>query len=267
MPVLRDGDDPAAFVADRLAEGSDIIKLALEDIGLDGEPIPVLSAAQINGLVAAATRAGVPSVAHVSKVSLARTAIEAGVTGLAHVPVDVELDPDFLDLVRNSGAFVTPTLTLMSALSAADDPARAAVTADPRVAPYLSSGQRDLLGSPWGFEDGGRLESAARNVALLHGAGVPIVAGTDSGVPGVAHGVSMIVELELLVGAGLSPSAALTAATSAPADFYRLPGRGRIERGHRADLLLVHGDPTRDITAMRDVAAIWRNGARVGRAA
>lgn len=267
VPVLRPGDDPAAFVADRLAEGSDIIKLALEDVGLDGKPIPVLSAAQINGLVSAATRARVPSVAHVSKVSLATTALEAGITGLAHVPVDVELDPAFLELARSSGAFVTPTLTLMSALSDTDDPARAAVITDPRVAPYLSPGQRDLLAAPWGFEDRGRLESAARNVAALHRAGVPIVAGTDSGVPGVAHGVSLIVELELLVGAGLSPSAALTAATSAPADAYGLPGRGRIGPGHRADLVLVNGDPTRDITAMRDVAAVWRNGTRVDRAA
>ena len=51
-------------------------------------------------------------------------------------------------------------------------------------------------------------------------------------------------ELELLVEAGLTPLEALSAATSVPADRFRLPDRGRIAPGLRADLLLVNGDPT-----------------------
>ena len=74
-------------------------------------------------------------------------------------------------------------------------------------------------------------------------------------------------ELELLVKAGLSPTEALAAATSVPARIFHLNDRGRIAPGWRADLLLVGGDPTREITATRDIIAIWKDGLPVHRSA
>jgi hypothetical protein len=79
------------------------------------------------------------------------------------------------------------------------------------------------------------------------------------------HGASMHRELELLVKAGLTPVEALAAATSVPAERFRLPDRGRIAPGMRADLLLVKGDPTSDITATRKIARIWKQGVEVYR--
>jgi len=72
-------------------------------------------------------------------------------------------------------------------------------------------------------------------------------------------------ELELLVGAGLTPVQALTAATSAPAHAFRLTDRGVIAPGKRADLVLVDGDPTRDITATRRIVSVWKKGVEVKR--
>ena len=66
---------------------------------------------------------------------------------------------------------------------------------------------------------------------LLYDAGVPILAGTDAPNPGTSHGSSLHRELELLVQAGLSPDAALAAATSVPARVYSLRDRGRIAPG------------------------------------
>jgi imidazolonepropionase-like amidohydrolase len=65
------------------------------------------------------------------------------------------------------------------------------------------------------------------------------------------------------VRAGLSPVEALAAATSAR--WFGLTGRGRIAPGLRADLLLVDGDPGADITATRNIAAVWRGGTRLHR--
>ena len=80
------------------------------------------------------------------------------------------------------------------------------------------------------------------------------------------HGIALHHELELLVRAGLSPGrGALAAATSVPAQAFGLADRGRVAPGLRADLLLVDGDPCADITATRNIAAIWRNGARLHR--
>jgi hypothetical protein len=70
----------------------------------------------------------------------------------------------------------------------------------------------------------------------------------------------------LLVAAGLSPIEALTAATSRPAQAFGLKDRGRIAPGLRADLVLVKGDPTTDITATRDILRVWKIAQEVPRA-
>jgi len=58
-----------------------------------------------------------------------------------------------------------------------------------------------------------------------------------------------------------------TAATSVPARVFRLSGRGVIEPGARADLALVSGDPTTDITATRRIGGVWKRGIEVDREA
>jgi imidazolonepropionase-like amidohydrolase len=86
------------------------------------------------------------------------------------------------------------------------------------------------------------------SVRALHEAGVPLLAGTDYGVP--AH--SLHRELELFVAAGLTPGEALRAATAVPARVMGLDAdSGTVEVGKRADLLLVEGDPLADISAIR----------------
>ena len=97
-------------------------------------------------------------------------------------------------------------------------------------------------------------------VAALHRAGIPILAGSDSPNLGTTTGASIHQELELLVKAGLSPSEALSSATSLPAEAFGLKDRGRIAPGYRADLLLVDGDPTRQITDTRKIVSIWKAG-------
>jgi adenine deaminase len=104
-----------------------------------------------------------------------------------------------------------------------------------------------------------------------------VLAGTDTNYPDpegegnailnayAGHGIALHHELALLVRAGLSPAAALTAATSAPARMFGLTDRGRIAPGLRADLLLVDGEPCADITATRNITEIWRNGTRLHR--
>src|SRR5690606_4236971 len=131
----------------------------------------------------------------------------------------------------------------------------AALQADPRLAPMLTAEQKATLsaGVPGMDQPGNRLERALQSVRDLHAAGVTILAGTDAPNPGTAHGASMHGELELLVEAGLSPAEALAAATSVPAKAFGLGDRGRIAPGLRADLVLVNGDPTQDITATRSI--------------
>ncbi|MEO7143766.1 MAG: amidohydrolase family protein [Bryobacteraceae bacterium] len=69
----------------------------------------------------------------------------------------------------------------------------------------------------------------------------------------------------LLTECGLSPEQALHAATAAPAKEFGLIDRGRIQNGRRADLLLVKGDPSRDIRDTRNIVAVWKEGVRIRR--
>ena len=102
-------------------------------------------------------------------------------------------------------------------------------------------------------------------IPLLSASHVPILAGTDVGNSGTAPGASLHGELVYLVEAGLTPTQALVAATSATATAFKLADRGRIVAGLRADLVLVNGNPTEDIRATRDIVAIWKSGVSVDR--
>ena len=82
---------------------------------------------------------------------------------------------------------------------------------------------------------------------------------------GPKHGESEHHEFDLLTETGLSAIEILNGATALTADTFarQLQDRGVIEPGKRADLLLVGGDPTTDITAARDIRGIWIAGERI----
>ena len=96
-------------------------------------------------------------------------------------------------------------------------------------------------------------------VGRLHRAGVPLVAGTDA-----IAGFTLHRELELYVQAGIPAPEVLRIATWNGAKYARvLEDRGSIAVGKLADLVLVDGDPTRDISAIRKVALVVSQGASV----
>ena len=109
---------------------------------------------------------------------------------------------------------------------------------------------------------------ARTSVRAMYRADIPILAGTDANEAAhspasVSHGTSLHEELELLVDAGLSTVDALRAATVMPAKYFGLNDRGVIEPGRRADLLLVAGDPTKNIRETRSVQRVWCAGIEV----
>jgi imidazolonepropionase-like amidohydrolase len=108
---------------------------------------------------------------------------------------------------------------------------------------------------------------ARRIVAVLHRAGVPVLAGTDSPMPNVWPGYALHDELKQLVAAGFSPADALRAATIAPAAFLpALRDTGIVATGKRADLVLLDADPLGDIRNTRRIEAVVLDGRLLRRA-
>ena len=236
FPTLSRLEEAAGFVRDRVAEGSDYLKVIIEDGSMHQRRLPHLQPEVVAALAAAARTANKLAVAHVSTRADAALAVEAGVDVLAHAFIDAPADAEFVAAAVRAGVAVVATLAM-------------------------------LEGTAGGTGKPARLALARESVRALHVAGVPVLAGTDTPNSGTAAGVSLHRELELLVQAGLTPTAALTAATAQPARVFGLDGRGRIAPGCQADLLLVEGDPTVDIRATRSIVSVWRRGSRFDRAA
>jgi imidazolonepropionase-like amidohydrolase len=224
--IVTKPEDGRRFVAARVAEGVDYIKVIVDPPGRGGP-----DRATVAAIVQAAHEARRIVVAHASNTGAVATAQAAGADVLTHAPLDAALDEAAVAEVVRSQRTSVPTLVMMEGVAA--------------NAPVPGLDYRH----------------ARDSVAALHRAGVPIVLGTDAnqspGVPAnVPYGESVHRELELLVGAGLTPAEALHAATGAAADRFGLRDRGRIAAGLRADLLLVDGDPTTDITSTRAILAV-----------
>lgn len=259
IPTLTSPAEADAFVAARIAEGSDYIKVVYAPrLGARS-----LDRATMAAVIAAAHARGRLAVVHVQELEAARAAIDAGADGLAHVFSDVAGDPALYRLAAARKVFVVPTLTVMAGVAGLGEGARLA--ADPRFAATLSAEQTGMLKQAFRPQTFYKYPVAAEAVAGLRAAKVDILAGTDAGNPGTTHGASLHQEMALLVRAGLTPTEALRAATGAPARRFRLEGRGRIVPGARADLVLVDGDPTRDIEATRAIVEVWKNGRTVER--
>jgi len=108
---------------------------------------------------------------------------------------------------------------------------------------------------------------ARRIVSIMHKAGVPILAGTDSPMPGEYPGFALQDELQLLVQSGLTPMEALRAATIEPAKFLHIDNAsGSVAVGKRADLVLLDADPTKDIRNARRIRAVVLAGRVLDRA-
>lgn len=164
---------------------------------------------------------------------------------------------DFLALLRSKGTVVDPTMVAFEAQytqrQGQPNPSYAMVAANlPAVV------QRGLLAAEVDMDDAkARRWGASWRVMMdllrrMHAAGIPIVAGTDA-TPGLA----MQRELELYVQAGIPAAQALKIATWNGARYSdRLHEIGSIERGKRADLVLVDGNPVADIRAVRRVALV-----------
>ncbi|MBB6086928.1 amidohydrolase family protein [Wenzhouxiangella marina] len=259
VPTLADPSEAEAWVEARLAEGSDYIKIVIEDGSAWNGSLPTLDASLVEALVRAARSREVLAVAHVSTEAGARMALDAGVDGLVHLFADRPVDAEFAQRLAEADVFVIPTATVLA--GSHGHPGRPWLEGE-SLERRLSGEQRQTLEQsfPGSGLRAGRWPIVPESIRVLHEAGVELLAGSDAPNPATAHGASLLHELKLLVDAGLSPIEALRSATSLPAARFGLPERGCLQPGCRADLVWIDGDPVSDIDEIRRVRAVWKNG-------
>lgn len=231
--IIRSPEDARRHVAARVAEGVDYIKGVAEAPGDGGPSLEALQA-----LVAAARAGGLKTVVHAVTVGAYTIAVRSGAEFITHTPLNGVPRPEDIAAMKTAEQIAIPTLTMMEGVLYGRAP----------------------------------LTSVLTGTGNLHQAGIQILAGTDANTqPGaphsVAHGESLHHEFELLAQAGMNAIDILRSATVLPALAFGLTDRGAIEPGRRADLVLVDGDPTTDITATRKIRTVWCAGRTVPPAA
>jgi imidazolonepropionase-like amidohydrolase len=225
-------DDLIRVTRDQIGRGADFIKIYADyRWGPNGTTQPAFTQTEIETIVDVANSSGRPVVAHASTPEAIRRATLAGVATIEHG--NNATDESFRLMADNGVAFC-PTL-------AAGHSIRTYSGWRPGVDPDPASIIR-------------KRESFARALA----SGVTICFGGDIGV--YTHG-NNVLELELLVDYGMDTKAALMAATSGNAKTFGIDGQvGRVEPGLLADLVAVEGDPTQDISDLRNVRFVMKDG-------
>jgi len=262
VETLSTPEEASGWVSRRIEEGSDYIKLAY----IPGQNrLPSLDRETAAAIIREGHAQGVMVVAHISTMQAAQDMVDDGVDGLVHLFADVAVSEDFISSARANEIFIIPTLTVIA--SVANTQSSAQFASDPSIETFLTPTQAQSLNNNFpGGIPGFDFDLAKENVRRLHEAGIVILAGSDAPNPGTTYGASLLHEIELLVQSGLTITDALHAATRASAETFDLVGRGRIEIGARADLVIINGDPRIGTAGIRDINTVIKNGYIVERA-
>lgn len=225
-------DDLIKKVRNQIGHGADLIKIYADyRWGLRGEAAPTFSIDEIKLIVETAKSAGRPTVAHASTAEGMRRAILGGVETIEHGDNGT---PEIWKLMVEKNVCLCPTLAAGDAIS-------------------------QYRGWKKGIDpDPERIKKKKETFKQALEAGVKICFGGDVGV--FAHGDNAR-ELEMLVEYGMKPIDALKSATSINSDAFHLENQvGRVKTGLLADILVVEGNPIKNISDIRKVKLVIKDG-------
>ncbi len=218
-------------VRTQIGKGADVIKIYADyRWGLNGEARATFTVDELKKAVEVAASAGRQVTVHASTQEGMRRAIAAGVATIEHGD---DGTPEIFRQMKERGIALCPT---------------------------VAAGYSIQLYSGWkkGTEEPVRIKAKRRSFGDALKAGVTICMGGDVGV--FTHGNNAL-EMEIMVDYGMTPLQVLQSATAVNADVFKLDKQlGRINAGLLADLIAVEGDPSKDISAVRKVKLVMKNG-------
>lgn len=245
---VADGEDGVQEMAERrVEEGADVIKVIATGGNMTKTSDPLkaqYTVPEMKRAVDVANANGLRVTVHARGIEGIRAAVRAGVHGVEHARMEVppgkwEFDDELAKEMADRGVHAAPTF----------------------AASYRAF-QCQAAGAKVGLRKGAiPIDIRQKNAARLREAGVKVIAGTDAGASMARFEEAMNNEMECLVGAGWTHQEALEAATYGSAEALgREKEIGSLEPGKLADIVVVRGDPTRDITEARQVERVYLGG-------
>ena len=227
-----DGNNLVRVVRDQIGNGADFIKVYADyRWGVNGEAQPTFSLDELKLIVETANSSGRPVVAHAVTEEAMRRATMAGVKTIEHGDLGTL---EIFQLMKEKGVGYCPTLGAVDAIST------------------YQGWQRGSLPEPQ------RIKAKRASYQAAIQAECVIITGGDVGV--FPHGDN-VRELELMMEYGMMADKVLRSATSVNADFFGIGDRvGRIKENMLADILVVQGDPTKNIKDLRKVRLVMKDG-------
>jgi imidazolonepropionase-like amidohydrolase len=257
------GEDDARVKTRRLIDaGVDVIKLIDQD---------QLTSEEVSAIVETAHAAGKPVVAHAHRMDEIRVGLAHGVDNFEHTGLGTA--PGYADDVlqalseRNTGLYWTPTISPLYVMQYTgevfperlDDPSwRAHVPAE--MADEIRASLEHIPHLPYYALFPSRIPLLPHKFEQIRATGVRLLIGTDSGIPSMFHTDSTWREMAKWVELGVPAMQVIQAATLWPGRFFGRTDLGNIAAGSLADLIAVRGDPLTDMSVLRDVAVIVKNG-------
>ncbi len=224
-------DNCITTVRRQMGNGADLIKIYADyrwTPGADSEPTFLQE--EIDAMVATATTAGKYVVAHASTPEGMKKAILGGVETIEHGDGGTA---EIFEMMKEKGVGLCPTLAAGDAIT------------------QYRGWNKSTDPEPE------RIQQKRKSFKMALESGVQIVFGGDVGV--FPHGENYR-EMELMVDYGMKPLDVLISATSNNAKMFHLNQLGYLEKGFLADIIAVEGNPTKDISVMKNVSFVMKDG-------
>ncbi len=266
-PEIRTPEAARAKVDEIVARGADYIKVWVDP--QEGR-VPKLTPEFCAAVFEQARKHGKTTMAHIVEYEDAKKMVELGVDILVHDVRDRELDGEFVATLKRRNVSVIPTLAREELLFAYGQ--SPAWLEDPFFRRGLRGDQPAGLTAK--IEQQAKAPNLARltqafetdrvNLKKLVDGGVRVALGTDSGGDPQRYFIQGFAEhhqMELMVGAGLTPMQVIQAFSQKAAETLRIDNDfGALAKGKAADLLILERNPLQDIKNMRSIAAVYLGG-------
>jgi imidazolonepropionase-like amidohydrolase len=253
-------------IRDMAARKADLVKIWLDDAG---KSLPAKVKPEVySAVIDEAHKNGLRVAAHIYDLDDAKAIVRAGVDIIAHGVRDKPVDAEFIEMMKTGSVWYIATMVLDdSNFVFAEQPSW---IREPFFQRALHPAVRTLLddpayrertlAAPGTAKNRAAVATNKQNLKALFDAGVRIGFGSDSGVGLRIPGVAEHRELALMIEAGLTPTQAITVATTNAAALLKLDDRGALVAGKLADLVVLDGDPTTDIAHTKKIHAVWHRG-------